>query len=74
MIIPVLQFLETCDLVNANELWESVLKYLTYAPDVQKAAWKFLFAKRKNKLKNYKYLGLLKYFYNSAFWNNDMRI
>ncbi|ODM95600.1 Small subunit processome component 20 [Orchesella cincta] len=49
------KFLESCDLVNVNhELWESALKYLTYSQDVQKAAWKFLFAKRKNKLKNYK--------------------
>lgn len=56
MIIPVLQFLEGCDLVNVNhELWEASLKFLTYTPDVQKAAWKFLFAKRKNKLKNYRY-------------------
>jgi len=48
-------FLEKCELASSDlSLWEKSLDHLISLPDVQRAVWEFLHAKRKNKLKNYK--------------------
>lgn len=60
--MSVFEFLEKCDLANADlQLWERGLAHLMTTPDVQKAAWEFLHAKRKNKLKGFKYVNILFY-------------